>query len=222
MPAETWNAVDRYLADLFHEPDPILDAALVASVEAGLPEIAVSACQGKFLQLLARSLGARRILELGTLGGYSTIWLARALPKGGRIVTLEADVKHAAVAAANFSRSGLSDVIDLRVAPAIVTLPLLAVDGSGPFDFIFLDADKPGYPDYLPWLIRLSRPGTVIIADNIVRDAAVLDPAADDVKSQGIRRFNELLAAEPRVTATALQTVGAKGYDGFAFIVVNE
>lgn len=218
---EQWTAVDRYFTQRLAGSDAALDAALAASAAAGLPEIQVSANQGKLLHLLARIQGARAILELGTLGAYSTIWLARALPEGGRLITLEADPKHAEVARANIARAGLDAVVELRLGPALETLPRIEAEGCGPFDMIFLDADKPGYPDYLPWLMRLSRRGTLIIADNVVRDGAVIDPDSADPKVQGVRRFNDLLAAEPRLCATAIQTVGSKGYDGFAIAIVT-
>jgi len=217
---ENWAAVDQYIGHLLIPLDPVLEETLRSSDAAGLPEIHVSACQGKFLHLLARLQGARRILEIGTLAGYSTIWLARALPKGGKLVTLEFEPKHAEVARANFARAGLSQVIDLHVGPAIESLPKLAAEGLGPFDFIFIDADKPSYPDYFPWALRLSRPGTVIIADNVIRNGAVADPTSTDVYVQGVQRYHELVAAEPRVTATAIQTVGSKGYDGFSMALV--
>ena len=220
MNPDTWTAVDQYLADLLLAPDAALDAALAASTAAGLPPIHVSPPQGKLLHLLARGLQARRILEIGTLGGYSTIWLARALPAGGRVVTLEADPQHAAVARANFARAGLTDAIELRLGRAQDTLPQLAAEGAGPFDLIFIDADKPGYADYLAWALKLSRVGSLIIADNVVRKGAVIDGASADAAVQGVRRFNEALAAEPRVTATVVQTVGGKGYDGFALALV--
>jgi predicted O-methyltransferase YrrM len=170
---------------------------------------------------VARAQGVRRILEIGTLGGYSTIWLARALPATGRLITLEADPKHAAVARANIARAGLDQVVELRLGPALETLPQLAAEGCGPFDLIFIDADKPGYPDYLTWALKLSRRGSLIIADNVVREGAVIDAASTDAKVQGVRRFLEMLAAEPRVSATALQTVGSKKYDGFALALVT-
>jgi predicted O-methyltransferase YrrM len=217
---DQWTAVDRYITDLFVPPDPALDAALQSSAAAGLPAINVAPNQGKFLMLLAQIHGARNILEVGTLGAYSTIWLARALPADGRLITLEADPKHAEVARANIARAGLANLVEVRLGPALETLPRLASEGSGPFDLIFIDADKPGYPDYLRWALKLSRRGSVIIADNVVRDGEVIDPASDDPRVQGMRRFNELLAAEPRVSATEIQTVGSKGYDGFALAVV--
>ena len=221
MTPEQWTAVDGYINGLLVPPDPVLEAALQASVEAGLPAISVSPSQGKLLQLLAQIRQARNILEIGTLGGYSTIWLARALPAGGRLVTLELDPKHAEVARANFARAGLSSVIELRLGSALDTLPQLVAEGRGPFDFIFIDADKPGYPEYFKWALKLSRRGSVIIADNVVRNGAVIDANSTDPLVQGVRRFNQLLAAESRVSATEIQTVGSKGYDGFALMVVT-
>ena len=220
MIQEQWTAVDRYITDLLVPPDPVLEAALQASVAAGLPPIAVSPNQGKLLHLLARVQGARKILEIGTLGGYSTIWLARALPADGRLITLEFDPKHAEVARGNIARAGLAGVVEVRLGRALDTLPQLAAEGRGPFDLIFIDADKQTYPDYFAWALKLSRRGTLIIADNVVRNGAVVDTSSSDPNIQGVRRFNELLAAEPRVSATAIQTVGSKGYDGFAFALV--
>jgi predicted O-methyltransferase YrrM len=220
MSQEQWTAVDCYLAGLFARDDAALDAALRDSAAAGLPSIHVSPNQGKLLHLLAKALGARNILELGTLGGYSTIWLARALPAGGRLVTLEIDTKCAQIARDNIARAGLAELVELRLGPALDSLQQLVSEKRGPFDLIFIDADKPGYPDYLPWVLRLSRPGTLIIADNVVRKGAVADANSGDANVQGVRRFNELLAAEPRVSATAIQTVGSKGYDGLAIAVV--
>ena len=220
MSQEQWTAVDRYITELLVPPDPALDAALQSSAAAGLPAINVAPNQGKFLMLLAQIQGARNILEIGTLGAYSTIWLARALPSDGHLITLEADPKHAEVARANIARAGLAQVVEVRMGPALETLPRLAAEDAGPFDLIFIDADKPSYPDYLLWALKLSRRGTVIVADNVIRDGAVIDPASDDPRVQGMRRFNELLAAEPRVSATEIQTVGSKGYDGFALAIV--
>jgi len=219
MPQAQWTAVDRYITDLLVPSEPILDAALEASDAAGLPPHNVSPNQGKLLQLLAQIHGARSILEIGTLAGYSTIWLARALPPGGRLITLEANPKHAAVARANIERAGLATVVDIRVGRAIETLPALVAERQGPFDLIFIDADKPSNPDYLSWALKLSRRGSLIVADNVVRDGAVIDPNGD-ANVQGIRRFNELLAANSRVSATAIQTVGSKGYDGFALALI--
>jgi len=212
-----WAEIDRYLTELLVPADPALDAALAASAAAGLPSAHVSPAQGKLLELLARTQRACRILELGTLGGYSTIWLARALPAGGRLVTLEADPAYAAVAWANIDRAGLADVVELRVGPALETLPGL----EGPFDLVFVDADKANNPAYLDWALRLSRVGTLIVADNVVRAGAVLDPESADPIVHGVRRFLELVAAEPRLTATAIQTVGEKGHDGFAIALVT-
>jgi predicted O-methyltransferase YrrM len=220
MTQEHWTAVDRYITDLFVPADPVLDSALQASADAGLPPINVAPNQGKLLQLLVRIGGARNILEIGTLGGYSTIWLARALPVGGRLITLEFDSKHAAVARMNLERAGLTGVVEIRVGRALDILQHLAAEGRGPFDLIFIDADKESYADYFAWALKLSRRGSLIVADNIIRNGAVANAASDDSRVQGVRRFNELVAAEPRVSATAIQTVGSKGYDGFALALV--
>ena len=220
MDREQWTAVDRYFTELLVPPDSALEAALVASAEAGLPGINVAPNQGKLLQLLARLQGATCILEVGTLGGYSTIWLARALPAGGRLVTLEAVPQHAEVARANIDHAGLGDVVDVRLGPALESLPKLAAEGFGPVDLTFVDADKQHNPDYFQWALRLSRPGSLIIVDNVVRGGNVIDETSDDPDIQGVRRFNDLLAAEPRVEATAIQTVGTKGYDGLAIALV--
>jgi predicted O-methyltransferase YrrM len=220
MSQERWDAVDDYTDAALVPPDPVLEAALQAAADAGLPDISVSPSQGKMLNLLALGQGARRILEIGTLGGYSAIWLARALPPGGRLITLEADPRHAEVARDNLANAGLAGLCEVRVGPALDTLPVLHAAGDGPFDLIFIDADKPSYPDYLSWSVRLSRPGTMIIADNIVRGGAVIDAASKYPGVQGVRRFVAALAAEPRVSATVIQTVGHKGYDGFALAVV--
>ncbi|HEY7406325.1 MAG TPA: O-methyltransferase [Candidatus Angelobacter sp.] len=217
---EQWTTVDDYITNLLIPSDPALDRALRASVEAGLPSIQVSAAQGKMLHLLARAVGARKILEIGTLGAYSTIWLGRALPPNGSLITLEAEPKHAEVARANIALAGLSNVVELRLGRAQETLPQLVAEKHGPFDLIFIDADKPGYSAYLGWSLRLSRPGTLIIADNVVRKGQVAEPAGGDANVQGIRAFNQALAAEKRVSATEIQTVGSKGYDGFALAVV--
>ena len=220
MTQETWTAVDRYITDTLVPSDAALDAALRASADAGLPAIHVSPNQGKLLMMLAMVRGARSILEIGTLGGYSTIWLARGLTQGGRLVTLEADAKHAEVARDNLGRAGLSDNVEVVVGRAIDMLPKIAAAHRGPFDMIFIDADKVSTPDYFTWALRLSGPGSVIVVDNVVREGSIID-AGGDASVQGIRRFNEMLAKEPRVTATALQTVGSKGYDGFAMVLVT-
>jgi len=218
---EIWNTVDRYITDTLVGSDPVLDAALQASADAGLPPIAVTANQGKLLHLLALVSRARSILEIGTLGGYSTIWLARALPSEGCLITLEADPKHAKVAQANLERAGLAEVVEIRLGAALDTLPKLAAESKGPFDLVFIDADKPSIPEYLSWALELSRPGSLIVIDNVVRDGKVADQASKDANVQGVRRANELLASDPRVTATALQTVGTKGYDGLAIAFVT-
>ncbi len=220
-PDDRWVAVDQYFSDLFVPADRALDEVLAASDAAGLPSINVSPCQGKLLWLLARIAGARRILEIGTLGGYSTIWLARALPADGRVVTIEIDPRHADVARGNFARAGVANVIDLRVGKATDVLPQLRTEGAGPFDVIFIDADKPSYTDYLTWSLALARPGTVIVADNVVRSGRVVDAASTDAAVQGVRRFNAAVAADARLAATAVQTVGIKGYDGFTILRVE-
>ncbi len=222
MSQELWTAVDDYLAQHTHLSDPILEETLRANAAAGLPAIDVAPNQGKMLHLLARMSGARKILEIGTLGGYSTIWLARALPPGGKLITLECNPRHADVALANIERAGLSSVVDLRLAPALDSLQHLSKEGAAPFDFIFIDADKPNNAAYLDWSVRLSRPGSVIVCDNVVRKGAILDAEHEDVRVGGTRRFYEALAANPRLDATALQTVGRKGHDGFTLAVVKD
>jgi predicted O-methyltransferase YrrM len=221
MSKDRWTAVDRYMTEVLVNPDAALDAALESSAAAGLPAISVTPNLGKLLFLWARMLGAKNILEFGTLGGYSTIWMALALPRDGRLVTLESDSKHAEVARANIARAGLSDVVDLRIGLALELLPQVAAEMRAPFDLVFIDADKPNNPKYFARSLELTRPGGLIIVDNVVRDGAVIDEKNTDPSVQGVRRMNELIAAEPRVTATALQTVGSKGYDGFAFVLVN-
>jgi predicted O-methyltransferase YrrM len=221
MAQEQWTAVDRYVTDLLVRPDAVLADALAASAAAGLPPISVTPAQGQLLHLLVRAQRAQRILEIGTLGGYSTIWLARALPPGGRLVTLELEPAHAEVARANLARVGLDGTAELRFGPALDTLAQMAAEGQAPFDLIFIDADKESYPEYLTGALALSRRGTLIVADNVVRGGAVADPASEDPKVQAVRRFNERLAAEPCVSATVIQTVGSKGYDGFAIALVT-
>jgi predicted O-methyltransferase YrrM len=221
MSQEQWTAVERYFDDLLFPTDGALEATLESSVQAGLRPINVSAAQGRLLHLIARMIHARRILEIGTLAGYSGIWLARALPPDGRLVTLEIDPRHAEIARRNFERSGLTDRIEQRVGPALDSLPAIESEGLGPFDLVFVDADKRSYVEYLDWSIRLARPGGVIVVDNIVRSGGILDAYTTDPQVQGVQRFNVALAADRRVTATALQMVGAKGHDGFALMIVE-
>jgi predicted O-methyltransferase YrrM len=220
MTQEIWNAVESYLNENLAPADIALQATLKNNIAAGLPTIDVAAHEGKLLYLLARMRSARRILEIGTLGGYSTIWLARALPDDGTLVTLELDPKHAEVATANIAGAGLASKVEVRLGPALDSLSKLHQERAKPFDFIFIDADKSGYPAYLDWSLRLSRPGTVIVADNIVREGKVADPKSNDPSVRGVRRFLEQMAANPNLEATAIQTVGTKGYDGFALAVV--
>lgn len=214
---ELWDKVDQYIADTLVQPDAALAAALEASDKAGLPAISVSASHGKLLWILARLVNAKRILEIGTLGGYSAIWMARALPADGRLVTLEAVDKHARVARANIAKAGLEAKVEILVGRALDTLPSL----QGPFDFAFIDADKQNNAEYFTWALKLARPGSVIVVDNVVRDGKVIDARSRDASVQGVRRLNELIAAEKRVSATAIQTVGSKGYDGFAVALVT-
>jgi predicted O-methyltransferase YrrM len=215
-----WAAVDRYIDGLLVPSDPVLGAALEQSAAAGLPEIAVTPSQGKLLYLLARMQGARRILEIGTLGGYSTIWLARALPADGVLETLEADQKHFKIAQENIARAGMAKVVSLRLGRALETLPQIAAEGEGPFDFVFIDADKESTAEYFDWALRLSRLGAAIVVDNVIRDGEVANAATTDERVQGIRRFNEAVAREKRVSATTIQTVGSKGYDGFTLALI--
>lgn len=221
MGYEQWSAVDEYVSGLLAPHDQALDAALKAGEEAGLPPIQVSPPQGKLLSMLARTLGAKRILEFGTLAGYSTIWLGRALAEGGRLITLEADPGYAEVARKNISRAGLDDVVDLRVGPALDTLPTLAAENSGPFDLTFIDADKVHSPEYFTWSLEHSHPGSLIVIDNVVRDGSLVESDSDDAATKAQRHLHEMLAAEPRVTATTIQTVGAKGYDGFTIALLT-
>jgi predicted O-methyltransferase YrrM len=221
MTKDIWEAVENYLDKTLIPPDSALDAALADATAANLPAIQVASVHGKLLHLLARIMGARNILEIGTLGGYSTIWMARALPDGGRIVTLEADPKHADVAQKNFTRAGVADKVELRLGKALDTLPKVAADGRGPFDMFFIDANKSNMPEYFEWSLKLARKGSVIIADNVVREGAVLDAKSKDADIQGIRRFLEMVGKEKRVSGTALQTVSTKNYDGFALVLVT-
>lgn len=221
MTQQLWTAVDDYIDELFTPGDAATQHALSTSEAAGLPAISVTPNEGKLLMLLAQLRGARNILEIGTLGGHSTIWLARGLAPGGTLITLEVDAKHAQVAQNNIADAGFADVVTVHVGPATDTLARLQAEGHEPFDLIFIDADKESYPQYLEWALRLSRPGTLLVADNVVRDGKVLDFASDDPRVDAIRRFNQLLAAESRVTATVIQTVGRKGYDGMAIAIVR-
>ncbi len=222
MDLELWTAVDRYVCDLLVPSDPALDAAFADSAAAGLPDISVTPNQGMLLALLVRLSSARSVLEVGTLGGYSTIWLARAMGPNGRLITLELDPRHADVARKNIARAGLSETVDVRVGAALDILPRLAAEGAGPFDLAFIDADKPNNAEYFQWALRLSRPGSVIVVDNVVRGGGVVDDGSTDLATQGTRRLYEVMAAEPRASATVIQTVGSKGYDGFAIAVVTD
>jgi predicted O-methyltransferase YrrM len=217
---EKWTVVDNFFSDALIAPDPILESALESSRTAGLPAISVSPNQGKLLEILARMLGASSILEVGTLGAYSTIWLARGMRAGGRLITLESDPAHAAVARANIARAGLQSVVELRLGSALDTLPQVSAERRGPFDLIFIDADKKNIPSYFEWALRLSRPGSIIIVDNVVRDGRVIDSGSDEPDIQGVRRFLEMVGADATVSGTAIQTVGVKGYDGFALVRV--
>ena len=221
MSSKTWTAVDDYIVASLFEADPVLDAVLAANRDQGLPAIDVSAAQGKLLSLLVRIRGAKRVLEVGTLGGYSTIWMARGLPADGKVVTLELDPHHAKVARSNFERAGVSDQVDLRVGPALKSLAALASENAGTFDLIFIDADKPNNPNYLSWAMRLSRPGTVIVCDNVIRDGAVVKKNSGDDNVEGARAAFSFIGGEKRLDGTAIQTVGAKGYDGFAIAIVK-
>lgn len=222
MAEEIWDTVDDYITGLLIGEDPVLDAALADSDAAGLPQIAVTPAHGKLLYLLARIRGARSILEIGTLGGYSTIWLARALPADGRLISLEYSREHAAVARANIERAGLADRVEVRVGTALDSLAELDSQDAGPFDLVFADADKANLPGYLTWSLRLTRPGGVIVVDNVVRDGRVVDEDDPEPDIVGIRELGRMLAEEPRVSATMVQTVGGKGYDGFALILVDD
>jgi predicted O-methyltransferase YrrM len=221
MDQETWSAVDEFVVETLVLDDEALRGALEAAEAAGLPQIQVSPPQGMLLQMLARLQGARTVLEFGTLGGYSTILLARALPEGGKLITLEANGDYAEVARGSIERAGLADVVDLRVGPALETLPALEDEGAGPFDFTFIDADKVNSPNYLAWALDHSRPGSLLVADNVVRNGTLADAAGEDPAAQAQRRLHQMLAADPRVTATTIQTVGSKGYDGFTVALVD-
>ena len=221
MTEEIWSDIDAFIGARFVRADSALDAALEASKAAGLPEINVAPNQGKLLMLLAQAMGARKILEVGTLGGYSTIWLSRGLAPGGSLVSLEANSDYAKVAKANLARAGVADRVEIRVGRALDTLPQLAADGAGPFDLVFIDADKPPTTEYFQWALKLTRPGGIIIVDNVVREGAILDADREDRMVQGIRRFFDAVAAEPRVDATVIQTVGGKGHDGMAILRVS-
>ncbi len=220
MDQNTWTSVDSYISDLLIPTDPVLEETLKSSAEAGLPPHNVAPNQGKMLELFARLQGARRVLEIGTLGGYSTIWLARGMQPGGKLITIEFNPKHAEVALKNFDRAALTSVIDLRVGKALDILPQVASENQGPFDLVFIDADKHNNTEYFEWALKLARKGTLIVVDNVVRNGAVLDSTSTDPSVMGVRRFNQVLAAERRVSATQIQTVGCKGYDGFAMAVV--
>lgn len=222
MTDEPWMKVDRYLSDLLVPRDDELDRALANSEAAGLPAIAVSPLQGRMLQIYARMMSSRTILEIGTLGGYSTICLARALPADGKLITLELEPKHAEVARKNFARAGVTEKIEVRVGRAAESLAKLAGEKAGPFDFIFIDADKAGIPEYFAWSLKLARPGAAILVDNVVRKGEVANAATTDAAVIGVRKFHEMLAKEKRVNATTIQTVGSKGYDGFTLAIVNE
>jgi predicted O-methyltransferase YrrM len=221
MTQELWSKVDDYINETLVPQDAALENALQKSAEAGLPQIQVSPSQGKLLHLLARTIGARRILEIGTLGGYSTIWLARALPPDGKLITLEASPKHADAAKANIAAAGLADKVELQLGPALDTLPKLAAGKQAPFDFVFIDADKKSMPEYFDWALKLSRKGSLIFSDNVVRSGGIIDAASSDPDIQGVRRFYAALHSEPRVCVTAVQTVGGKGYDGYALALVT-
>ncbi len=221
MDQDRWTRVDEYLAAMLVPNDEALLEALAASAAAGLPAIQVSPTQGRFLELLGRALGARDILEIGTLGGYSTLWLARGLTSGGHITTLESDQRHARVAQDNFARAGFRPTISLRLGPALETLPALVKEKAGPFDLVFIDADKSNLREYVQWAMKLSRPGTMIVVDNVIRDGEVVNADSTDPSVIGVRRMYEYLAGETRIAATALQTVGSKGYDGFALLMLK-
>jgi predicted O-methyltransferase YrrM len=217
---QVWTDVDNYFGDLLAPVDEALEAAWQANREADLPAIEVSRLQGKMLQVLVQMMQARRVLEIGLLGGYSTLWMARGLPEGGRIITLESNPRHAEVARKNLERAGLLDRVEIRLGRAVESLPVLQGSGAGPFDLIFIDADKPSNPQYLEWALKLGRPGTAIVVDNVVRDGEVKEAESTDPDVVGTRRMTELMAAEPRLSATVVQNVGVKGYDGFVLATI--
>ena len=214
-----WADVDRYIGDTVVPKDEVLTEAIRASEAAGLPSIAVSASQGKLLHIIARAMGTRSALEIGTLGGYSTIWIARALLGGGHMITLEADPKHAEVARANIARAGFAEIVDVRLGKALDTLPKLKAENQGPFDLVFIDADKVNIPQYYEWSLKLTRPGSLIVVDNVVRDGGLINPNGDE-SVQGVRKLHEILTNDKRVSATTIQTVGSKGWDGVTFALV--
>lgn len=222
MNQEMWSAVDRYITDLLVDADEVLEHVIAASDAAGLPSIQVSPPQGKLLGMYVSMIGARKVLEIGTLGGYSTIWMARALPEDGQLVSIEIDPLHAEVAQANFDRAGLSQRIELHTGNAREVMPRLIEDGYGPFDLVFIDADKASIPEYFAWSVQMSRPGSAIIVDNVIREGAVVNESSEDASVKGVRRLNEIMANDPRIDATVLQTVGVKGYDGFSVALVRE
>ncbi len=221
MNNDIFSSVDNYIAKLFNPADAALENTEAEIEKENIPQISVSPNQGKFLHLLAKLCNAKKILEIGTLGGYSTIWMARALPNNGKLITLELEQHHADVAQKNIAAAGLANIVDIRLGKAIDLLPKLVAEGAGPFDMIFIDADKPPYTEYFEWALKLSRPGTLIIADNVIRDGKVLDPNCEDPMVKGAQRFNKALSANTSVTATILQTVGSKEYDGMALAIVN-
>jgi len=221
MDADRWAEVDEFISGSLGLGDEVLEAAVKAGIDAGMPEIQVSPPQARMLEILVRAMGARTVLEFGTLAAYSTIWLGRALPEGGQVVSLEADADYAEVARGNLERAGLADVVDLRVGPALETLPKLAAEGAGPFDLVFIDADKVHTPDYFAWSLEHVRPGGLIVADNVVRDGTLSDADSTDPKVRAQRQLHAMIAADPRVTATTIQTVGDKGYDGFTLAIVD-
>ena len=222
MDQQLFESVDQYISHLFHDENDCLKATEQSIIESGIPQISISPNQGKFLHILAKLCNAKKILEMGTLGGYSTIWMARALPETGTLVTLEIDKKHAEVAQQNFNRCGLASKIEIRLGKAIDILPQLKEEGAGPFDMIFIDADKPPYTEYFQWALKLSKPGTLIIADNVIREGKVLLEESPDEMVIGVKRFNEFISQCPDVTATIFQTIGAKEHDGMAIAIVNQ